>query len=97
MPLRASEHAIERYQQRVQNLPRDEVVRILTGNAFLAATRIGARVVRFPGRARALIAYGRHSAVVVTVVPERGIPKTLWPYRLGGPVPIRCYRQWGVC
>ncbi len=97
MPLRASEHAIARYIERVQDLPRDEVVGILTGASFRAAVRIGARVVRFPGRARALIAYGRNNAVVVTVVPERGIPKTLWPYRLGGPVPIRCYRQWGDC
>nr|DAL40997.1 MAG TPA_asm: hypothetical protein [Caudoviricetes sp.] len=95
MPLRASEHAIQRYIERVQALPREQVEQILTGRAFRAATRIGARVVRFPGRARAVIAYGRHSAVVVTVVPEIGIPKPLWPHWMGGPVPISCYRKWG--
>jgi hypothetical protein len=97
MPLRASHHAIQRFQERVDNLPSEQVEQILTGRAFRAAVRIGARVVRFPGRARALIAYGRHNAVVVTVVNEKGIPKTLRPRWLGGPVPIRCYRKWEAC
>ncbi|ABD27143.1 hypothetical protein Saro_2707 [Novosphingobium aromaticivorans DSM 12444] len=97
MPLHVSNHAVDRFIERIESLPREEVVARLSGRAFRAAVRVGARIVRFPGRGRAVIAYNHGCAVVVTVLPELGIPQTLWPRWAGGPVPVSQIGAWGAC
>lgn len=65
-PLIVSLHAIQRYQERVANVPDDVAERALTGNAFQHACDMGRGAVILPSGHRAIIADG----TVVTVLPK---------------------------
>lgn len=65
-PAHITAHAVERYQQRVANLPDDAVIQALNSPAILTAIQIGARAVQFGTGHRAIIADGK----VVTVAPK---------------------------
>lgn len=67
-------HAIERYQQRVEDVPAAVVVQRLRGPAFDAAMEIGDCSVILPTGARAII----HDRAVVTILPrpdKKGVHK----------------------
>ena len=61
--IRVTDHAVQRYRERVADLPDDIVRELLSGPAVLAAARFGARVVRM-GKARVLLDLSPISAVV---------------------------------
>jgi 2-C-methyl-D-erythritol 4-phosphate cytidylyltransferase len=68
MSLTISRHAIQRFQERVENVS-DEVVRArLSGKAFECAERFGAKYVLLHGGARAVI----ENNCIVTVL-EKGM------------------------
>lgn len=66
LPRHITTHAIERFQQRIANLPADEVRARLSTPAILAAVKLGTCQVKLPSGHRAVIAHGR----IVTVRPK---------------------------
>lgn len=58
-------HAIERYQQRVENVPAAVVIARLSGPAFLAADQLGSASIILPTGHRAVV----HDHSVITVLP----------------------------
>lgn len=85
--IRITDHAVERYRQRVADLPGDVIRSVLSGPAVAVAAQFGARVVRM-GRFRVLLDLSPISAVVVTVVPAVGLPTQLVPMDRGGLPPV---------
>lgn len=65
--IHVTHHAVQRYQERVRNVPEAEVRAILSGKAFQAAATFGARCVILPRGQRAVI----HGATVVTILCAR--------------------------
>jgi hypothetical protein len=65
--LTITRHAIERFQERVENVPESIVRARLSTRAFQCAERFGAKYVLLPGGYRAVIERGR----IVTVL-DRG-------------------------
>lgn len=65
-PLIVSLHAVQRYQERVANVPDDEAEAALSGPAFMAACKFGGAAVILPSGHRAIVADG----TVVTVLPR---------------------------
>lgn len=61
-------HAIERYQQRVEDVPAAEVLRRLVTPALRAAIEFGAESARLPSRHRLVIV----GDTVVTIRPDDG-------------------------
>ncbi len=59
-------HAIQRFQERVKNLPPEEVCAILSGRAFQAAAQIGATFVRLGTGHRVVI---REGSIVTVLRP----------------------------
>ena len=59
-------HAIERYQERVADLPDDQVEALLSSPAIQTAAQIGARFVRLSGGQRVVLC----GSTVVTVQPS---------------------------
>ncbi len=66
---RVTGHAIARYQERVANLPDDEVVALLSSPVIETAIAFGAPIVRLGTRHRIVIKNG----AVVTVLPPQAI------------------------
>lgn len=58
-------HAIERYQQRVEDVPAAVVVERLRGPAFDAADRLGSASIILPTGHRAVV----HDHAVITILP----------------------------
>lgn len=63
--LEVSAHAIERYRERVEDLPAIEVARRLTGPIFRRAAQFGAPFVRLPTGQRAVL----RDHTIITVLP----------------------------
>lgn len=61
-----TDHAVERYQERVENIAPGEIFQRLNTQAMRVAVQIGARCVKLPTGHRAVLK-GRH---VVTIVPK---------------------------
>lgn len=59
-------HAIQRYQERVADVPASEIWRVLDCRAIRTAIRLGARYVRLSGGQRAVLCENR----VVTILPR---------------------------
>lgn len=104
MSVHVTEHAIDRYCERIANVPRDQVrVMILEhGRAIEAASRFGAHTVRL-GNGCKLVITGRSEIRVVTVLDRRMINKADRPkdgvvccglcgMRAGHPVVRACTR-----
>lgn len=70
MTLHLTRHAIERYQERVENVPEDTVRERLQGRAFDVAVSIGAKYVRLHGGHLAVI---ENSRIVTVLAREMGI------------------------
>lgn len=70
MDIIITNHAVERYQERVENVPRAEVKRRLTSRAVAAAVSFGAPVVKLATGHRVVIVENR----VVTVHPPCSNP-----------------------
>lgn len=66
--LHVTAHAIERYRERVADVPDDEIQAALSGRAFDAAQDFGAHVVILPAGQRAIIK-GKH----IVTVPPKGV------------------------
>jgi hypothetical protein len=64
--LHVTAHAIERYRERVENVPTDEIHRRLSGRAFDIASSIGADVI-LPTGHRAVI----RSGLIITILPSK--------------------------
>lgn len=73
MTIHVTGHAIARYQERVANLPDEQVIATLTGPAFEAAAAFGAPYVKLANAAHVVIANGS----VVTVLPSETHPLRL--------------------
>lgn len=58
-------HAIQRYQERVANVPDDEVRALLSSPKIVAAAMFGARYVRLPGNHRICI----RDMAITTILP----------------------------
>ena len=71
LPRHITTHAIERFQQRVELIPADEVRARLSTPAILAAVRLGRCSVRLPTGHRAIIVDHR----ILTIVPKPKPPK----------------------
>lgn len=86
MRLRVTRHAVQRFQERVQPCTAVQALACLRSRPFRIAVEIGAQVVRFPNRGRAIICYCDDVASVVTVIPDAGmrLPPQLVPDWLGG-------------
>lgn len=65
--MRVSAHAIQRYRERVADMPDDQIIVALSGRAFLACAAIGRGAVILPSGHRAVVQAG----TVVTVLPHR--------------------------
>jgi len=63
-------HAIERYQERVRNVPEEEARAALDSPVINAAASFGAPFVRLPGGQRAVVVDGN----VITVLPGGHYP-----------------------
>lgn len=72
--IHVTHHAVQRYQERVNNLPYREVVAALSGPTFDKAVEIGVPYVKLGTGQRAVIVDGS----VVTV-----LPKDIWLCTLG--------------
>jgi hypothetical protein len=84
-PLKVTEHAVLRYQQRVADVSDAEATAALSTNAFAAAAHFGAQVVRKPGAFRAIIEFTPVGATVLTVLRDgSALPVQLTP------------REWGL-
>lgn len=68
-----TQHAIERFQERVENLPDDAVVDRLRCPAVLKAAAFGAPIVRLATGHRIVLQNGS----VVTVLPAHAKPKSM--------------------
>lgn len=66
LAITVTNHAIERYQQRVANVSVAEAIAALSGPAFQIAHKIGRGAVRLPSGHRAICLNG----VVTTVLPK---------------------------
>ena len=66
MTLHITQHAIDRYRERVADMPDQAIVAQLTTDAVLAAARFGAPYVRLPTGQRIVIQRG----AVVTILPN---------------------------
>lgn len=86
-PLKVTEHAVLRYQQRVADVSDAEAIAALSTFAFAAAAHFGAQVVRKPQAFRAIIEFTPVGATVLTVLPDNhALPAQLTP-RAWGLVP----------
>lgn len=65
-PLVVTDHAIERYRERVEDIPDECVIARLTGPLFDLAARMGGRAVILPSGHRVVCS----SVAVVTVLPQ---------------------------
>lgn len=65
LPPTVTLHAIERYKQRVENVPSAVVIERLSGPAFFALDRLGGGSVILPSGNRAVVQDGS----VITVLP----------------------------
>jgi len=65
MTLHVTRHAIERYQERVENLPTERVVELLNSEKIQQADDFGAHVVRLGGGQRVVL----ENHAVITVLP----------------------------
>lgn len=66
-------HAIERYQERVENVPASEVWKRLSTNAIKIAIEMGASSVKLPSGHKAIIS--PKDGVITTVIRKEGKPK----------------------
>ena len=85
--LTVSHHAIQRYQERVANVPEDQARAALSTRAIQIAARVGARFVRLGTGHRVAI----DDRVVVTVLPamrSNRNARRLWDTH-GGNVPTQ--------
>ena len=64
-------HAIERYQERVENIPAEEIRAKLSSNGIRAAIAFGVRIIRLGCGAQLVIEQGK----VVTVLAAHQRPK----------------------
>lgn len=72
--IHVTHHAVERYQERVRNLPDDQVRQLIcTSKAVQLAVSIGAPFVRLGTGQRLVLIEGR----VVTVLPQDQYPTSL--------------------
>lgn len=74
-----SGHAIERYQERIANLPDDEVRAALSSPAIEAAARFGASFVRLASGHRVALIDG----VVTTILPAEHFRRQVLRYGIG--------------
>lgn len=83
-----SEHALQRYRERIGAGSDAEALAVLTGPAVACAAAFGARVVRM-ARGRIILEHGATGVRVITVlrISDR-LPHQLLPGALGGPAPI---------
>lgn len=65
-PVFVTDHAIERYRERVGPMPESAIRQILTSDVITAAAALGCKSVKIDGGVRAIIKDGG----VVTVVPS---------------------------
>lgn len=72
-------HAIERYQERVQNLPCEAVIERLTCPAVMIAAQFGATIVRLSGGQRVIL----KGSAVVTVMPADNFKRQIARQGLG--------------
>ena len=70
-------HALQRYQERVEDVPAAEICRRLNAPVFRCAADFGARYVRLPTLQRVVIIEHR----VITVLPSCHSPGSLAPWR----------------
>lgn len=68
-PLHITGHAIQRYQERVENIPDDQVRAKLSTKAFTAAAAMGCTTVRLASGHRVKIKSGS----IVTVLPTKPV------------------------
>lgn len=69
-----TKHAIDRYRERVEDVPAREAIRRLSGRAFQTAVDFGAPFVRLATGQRAMI----RDVAIVTVIPEDQDPRKMW-------------------
>ncbi len=77
MTCHITNHAIVRYQQRVENLPADLVEKALDTPAIRKAINFGAPYVRLGTGQRVVIQKG----IIVTVLPKQHAPGSMSPER----------------
>ncbi|MAY19215.1 MAG: hypothetical protein CL955_01165 [Erythrobacteraceae bacterium] len=70
-------HAMDRYRERVEDVPDSEIFARLSARVFEIAAEFGARYVRMPQGQRAVIVDHK----IVTVLPTDHSPGSLSPYR----------------
>lgn len=70
-------HAIERYQERVENVPAAEITRRLNAPVFQSAADFGAPYVKLSGGQRVVIVERR----IITVLPQHHSTGSLNPCR----------------
>ena len=66
----ASDHAIERYQERVSPVSREDAKRALTSRQIEAAAKFGAKYVKLGNGCRVALEENGPVTVVVTVLPS---------------------------
>lgn len=66
MGIRVTDHAIQRYRERVTDVPDEQIVAALSGKAFAACSAIGRGAVVLPTGHRVIVDNG----IVVTVLPK---------------------------
>lgn len=75
--MHVTDHAIERFRERVANLSKAEIVAALNSPAIQAADRFGAPFVKLGTGQRIVI----HNHAVITVLPADKYPASLAPGR----------------
>lgn len=73
--MRVSAHAIQRYRERVADMPDEQIIVALSGKAFTACAAIGRGAVVLPSGHRAIVDNG----LVVTVLPKGSF--AAWKHR----------------
>lgn len=73
--IRITHHAVQRFQERVANLPEAEVRAALSTRAFEIAATLGTCCVILPQGHRAVVADG----AVITIYPPKSRPRRIAP------------------
>lgn len=79
----ASKHAIERYQERVADLPAATIRAILTAPSVQVAAMFGAKFVRIASGHRLVLGNDGYGPIVVTILPAEHFRKQVLRQGLG--------------